>query len=58
MGIVINEFEVLTDAPPAQRAAASEGEAAPADSPARLTPQDLRSPVRALEIELLRIWAH
>lgn len=58
MGIVINEFEVLADAPPAQRAAASGGEAPPAESPSRLTSQDLKSPVRTLEIELLRIWAH
>lgn len=58
MGVVINEFEVLSDPGPVARQAAdgaAAGEAAPPEPPA---PQDVMLALRLLELQGLRVWAH
>lgn len=57
MPVLINEFEVVSAAGEAQRA--------PADAPAPdksatapLEPPEVLAPLRALQVEYLRVWAH
>ncbi len=56
MPVLINEFEVLGDAPPAPGRPAAEPEAPPA--PADVDPHAHARSLRALERQALRVWAH
>lgn len=57
MAVVINEFEVVAEAPPAPPKEG--GEAAERSKPAApITPPAIAPAFRALEVRALRAWAH
>ncbi len=58
MGVVINEFEVLSDPGPVARQAADGAAAGEAQPPEPLEPQDVLLALRQLELQALRLWAH
>ena len=57
MAVVINEFEVMPEAPPQARSTAPDpaGAAAPPD---KLEPCTVAAALRVLDVRALRIWAH
>lgn len=57
MPVVINEFEVVEQAPP-QRAAANEAAPAEGEGSQQIEPADLWRALRALEMHATRAWAH
>jgi len=57
MPVVINEFEVVEQAP-LQRAAANEAPPAEGGAAQRIEPVDLWQALWALEIQAARAWAH
>jgi hypothetical protein len=57
MPVVINEFEVVADAPPSQRRNGSEPTAEPAAHPV-IEPHAIAPALRAIEARALRVWAH
>lgn len=58
MGVIINDFEAVADAPE-QRAQQREGGEGRADnSPAPPEPQDIGPALRAMAEQALRSWAH
>lgn len=60
MPVVVNEFEVLAEAPPPQAAGSAGGGAdtAAADATQALQPADISTLLRALDANDLRAWAH
>lgn len=58
MAVVINEFEVLTDAGGAARTDAGAAAAAEGVPPEPPKPQDLQPVLRAIAQQALRVWAH
>lgn len=58
MGVVINEFEVLSDPGPVARQAADGAAAGEAAAPEAPAPQDVLLVLRLLELQALRVWAH
>lgn len=57
MPVVINEFEVVSEAPPQQGAATTSAPAAQAWKP-QLEPARLQLSLRKLQQQELRVWAH
>ncbi len=59
MPIVINEFEVVADTPPAPRGSggAASGDAATPPVPV-IEPCAVAAAMRTLEVQALRVWAH
>jgi hypothetical protein len=57
MGVVINEFEVVAESAPAPRRASGEAaEAPPAEKP--MDPAEVKTVLRTIEAQALRVWAH
>jgi hypothetical protein len=57
MPVVVNEFEVVADAP-ATRSAEESGDAADSGPAAEMDPGELALLLRAMEVSALRAWAH
>ena len=57
MPVIINEFEVVAEAPPAPARSSNEPAAEPAPAPP-LEPDAVARAWRALEQQALRVWAH
>jgi hypothetical protein len=57
MPVVINDFQVVADAPPERSAGGggAEGEGSP---PEKVDPAALARALRADELRALRVWAH
>lgn len=55
MPVVINEFQVVAEPPPAHRVEAPLRDAAPSPPPG---PADAARTLRALHAAALRVWAH
>ena len=57
MPVVINEFEVVTEPPPAERRSGSEAATGP-HPPVPIAPPKLAAALRILKVQALRVWAH
>lgn len=58
MGVVINEFEVLSDPRGGDKNDAGGAGKSQDEAPAKLDPHDLEAAQRQLQRRALRIWAH
>lgn len=57
MPVVINEFEVVTETPPASRQRGGEASAEAPPAP-EIEPCAVAAVTRTLEVQALRVWAH
>lgn len=57
-GVVINEFEVLSESRGMQRAAEPAPGTGEGAAPAALEANDVSAALRQLESQALRVWAH
>lgn len=57
MPVVINEFEVVSEAAPPQAASANDATAGDKPKP-KLEPMQLLAPLSKLHQEALRVWTH